>query len=191
MLLRELRQGHYVSTQVNRTGSPMALPNDQAQDVSRLSTGIPQLDALLHGGLLTGGLYLTIGTPGSGKTILTNQLAYSYAKGGGQVAYITVLGETYSRLLAHLRQFQFFDPTLVGNRISYISGYGELRNGGLAALEKLISSTVIQERVGLIVLDGIPINVQTPGSPNSSEMNDFVHSLQAVCETAHCTVLRA
>lgn len=37
---------------------------------SRLSTGIEGLDSLLHGGLVSNRLYLVIGLPGTGKTIL-------------------------------------------------------------------------------------------------------------------------
>lgn len=167
----------------------MTVSTGPVLDDSRLSTGIPRFDALLHGGLLVGGVYMFVGTPGSGKTIMTNQIAYAYATNGNRVTHITVLGETHSRMIGYLRQFQFFDETLIGNQLFYYSGYEKLRSEGLAGLGMLISSTLIQERPGLIVLDGVPIDVQTAGSPNNLEMNDFLHGLQAMCETARCTVL--
>ncbi|PPT09590.1 KaiC [Geitlerinema sp. FC II] len=36
----------------------------------RLSIGIPGLDRILHGGLISGGAYLVRGGPGCGKTTL-------------------------------------------------------------------------------------------------------------------------
>lgn len=162
---------------------------DDIVELPRIATGMPPFDAVLYGGLLAGGLYLLIGEPGVGKTIMTNQIAYHHARTGGQVVYMTVLGETHSRLLAHLRQFQFFDAAQIGTHISYISGYGDFRAAGLTGLGQLVSSTMIQHQLGLLVLDGMPLDLQTPGSPSAMEMNDFLHGLQAACETARCTVI--
>jgi len=40
-----------------------------SQSITQLSSGIPGLDSLLHGGLVSNRLYLAIGVPGTGKTM--------------------------------------------------------------------------------------------------------------------------
>ena len=44
----------------------------------RVQSGIPRLDFILHGGLKQGGTYALMGPPGSGKTILANQLCFNH-----------------------------------------------------------------------------------------------------------------
>ncbi|MFB6302266.1 MAG: ATPase domain-containing protein [Haloferacaceae archaeon] len=43
------------------------------QSLTRVSSGIPGLDSLLHGGLVSNRLYLVIGAPGTGKTLVGMQ----------------------------------------------------------------------------------------------------------------------
>lgn len=44
------------------------------RSVDRVDTGVPGLDTILNGGLFRGGVYIVEGAPGSGKTILGNQI---------------------------------------------------------------------------------------------------------------------
>ena len=54
-----------------------------AQHLARFATGIEGLDRVLNGGLIEGASYIVQGRPGAGKTILSNQIAFSRAAGGG------------------------------------------------------------------------------------------------------------
>jgi circadian clock protein KaiC len=65
----------------------------------RSSTGIPGLDAVLHGGLLSSGLYLVDGNPGAGKTTLALQFLLRGLQEGERCLYVT-LSETAEELLA-------------------------------------------------------------------------------------------
>ena len=56
----------------------------------RLSTGIPGLDDILHGGLAKGFLYLIEGNPGAGKTTLALQFLLAGAKRGEKGLYISL-----------------------------------------------------------------------------------------------------
>ncbi len=47
----------------------------------RVPSGIPTLDRLVGGGLLRGDLYVVVGTPGAGKTILANQACFAHVAG--------------------------------------------------------------------------------------------------------------
>jgi circadian clock protein KaiC len=95
-------------------------------DLPLVPTSIPGLDTILYGGLRSGGLYLVTGSPGSGKTILGNQMAFSHVAAGGRAVYVTLLAETQARMLSHLRQMEFFNPAVVANTLYYIWGYKTL-----------------------------------------------------------------
>ncbi|MFP5249233.1 MAG: ATPase domain-containing protein, partial [Acidobacteriota bacterium] len=56
----------------------------------RLSTGIPGLDDILHGGLAKGFLYLIEGNPGAGKTTLALQFLLEGARQGESGLYISL-----------------------------------------------------------------------------------------------------
>lgn len=69
-------------------------------DVADLvSTGVPELDNILGGGLTSGRVYLIEGTPGSGKTTLALQFLMRGRAEGDPVLYVT-LSETKAELLA-------------------------------------------------------------------------------------------
>ncbi|HLL51138.1 MAG TPA: ATPase domain-containing protein, partial [Thermomicrobiales bacterium] len=81
----------------------------------RLETGISGLDVVLGGGLPVGRTCLVTGSPGTGKTTLGSQLAFHHAANSGRVVVATLLSETHDLMLANLRGFRFFEPTLVGD----------------------------------------------------------------------------
>jgi len=58
-------------------------------DVARLESGIDELDRLLGGGILPGGVILFGGEPGIGKSTLLLQLADSLAERCGNVLYVS------------------------------------------------------------------------------------------------------
>jgi circadian clock protein KaiC len=58
--------------------------------LTRLSTGTPGLDDILHGGLAKGFLYLVEGNPGAGKTTLALQFLIEGAKAGEKGLYISL-----------------------------------------------------------------------------------------------------
>lgn len=64
---------------------------------ARVSTGVPELDTILGGGLTANRSYLLEGTPGSGKTTIALQFLLEGARAGEPGLYIT-LSETAAEL---------------------------------------------------------------------------------------------
>jgi len=56
--------------------------------VQRVVSGTPGLDRMLHGGLLSGRMYVIVGPPGSGKTILAVQFLLEGVKRGENVLLV-------------------------------------------------------------------------------------------------------
>jgi DNA repair protein RadA/Sms len=60
-----------------------------ARPVARLSTGIGELDRVLGGGLVPGSLVLLGGSPGIGKSTLTNMVLGNLAEAGARTLYVS------------------------------------------------------------------------------------------------------
>src|SRR5688572_30720154 len=66
------------------------MPTNPRVGLQPLSTGIPGLDDILHGGFTPHRLYLLEGVPGSGKTTLGMQFLMAGARNGESVLYVTL-----------------------------------------------------------------------------------------------------
>lgn len=153
----------------------------------RFVTGVPGLDVILRGGLFKGGMYIAIGRPGAGKTILSSQICFEHLARGGRAVYVTLLAESHARLLAQLGSMSFFDPTAVGDRIRYVSGFTAISSEGLAGLLALLQRSVRDQRATLLVLDGMVTAEHM--APSSIDFKKFVHELQTWTAMLGCTVL--
>lgn len=116
-------------------------------------TGVPQLDMVLGGGLRRGSLMLLVGPPGGGKTTLAGQLAFSAAKAGRRVLMLAALSEPVTKMISHLRAFDFYDESLVGEQIR-IHSLQQFLPQGLASTGRELASIVRAEQARLVVLDG-------------------------------------
>lgn len=72
-----------------RAVAPLPYPEIRASDAARASTGIPELDRVLGGGLVAGAVVLLGGEPGIGKSTLALQAAERLAQEGGKVLYVS------------------------------------------------------------------------------------------------------
>jgi len=102
------------------------MPSRSLPRIARVPTHVPGLDTVLCGGFLRGGIYVVRGAPGSGKTILGNQICFENARRGGSSAYVTLLAESHARMMLHLESVDFFYLELAGDSVRYLSAYGML-----------------------------------------------------------------
>jgi circadian clock protein KaiC len=153
----------------------------------RVATGIPGLDTLTKGGLLLGGLYLFYGQPGSGKTILGNQMCFHHMRGGERAAYVTLLTESHARMLQHIRSFSFFDPQAIGDSLYYVSGYSMLQSNGLDGLLEMLQNVIRDQSATLLVIDGVSTVRDFPASENS--IKAFLQKLHLYAEAHNCTTI--
>lgn len=155
--------------------------------MGRVDTGIPGLDTILNGGFFKGGVYIVEGAPGSGKTILGNQICFHRAARGDSTIYITLLAESHTRLISHLRGMEFFRPDLVSSAIYYISAFKVLESGGLDGLLKSVQDAVRARTASFIVLDGLVSAEEF--APSARDFKKFIHELQTISGMTGCTVL--
>jgi circadian clock protein KaiC len=153
----------------------------------RVPTGIPGFDEILGGGMFAGGVYIVMGMPGAGKTILGNQLAFGHVRRGGRAVYVTLLSETHGRLLAFMQGMAFYEGKAVGVSLRYLNGYTAVESEGLPGLLKLVRQVVRESQASLLVIDGMMTAAAIAHS--DIEYKKFVQELQSWIEMIGCTAV--
>lgn len=165
----------------SQSGSPGTLT------LARVPTHIEGLDTVLNGGLVQGGIYLIGGRPGTGKTVLGNQLAHCHARQGGRALFATVMAETHGRMLAHLSGLRFFDGNVVGESVHYVSLYDALAQNDLDGVLDLLRSLVRRHKATLLVVDGA--NAFGDFAPSPMEYRRFIYQVHAQLAALGCTTV--
>ncbi len=155
--------------------------------LTRFRSGIEGLDTLLKGGLVAGASYIIQGRPGSGKTILANQIGFNHVRDGGRVLVATLLSETHERLFQFLSTLSFFDPSRVGADIQFVSAFDTLENEGLDEVVKLLRREISRQKASLLIVDGL-LNARSRAE-NTIDTKKFISELQGHAAFAGCTVL--
>lgn len=155
--------------------------------ISRMTTGVTGLDAVLGGGLPAGRTCLIAGSPGTGKTTLGNQLAFAHAAAGGLVVFATLLAEAHDVMLQNIRDFHFFDRSLPGDRIRYLNLLSDLEQGGLEAVTATIRREIRGSGTNLLIVDGI--GLIDDAAISALEVRNFAQQLDAQAGLLGCTTL--
>lgn len=123
--------------------------------MKRLATGIPRLDTVLGGGLPLGSLIVVAGSPGTGKTILAQQICFSNGTPERKAIYYSTISEPPEKFLKHLEVFDFFDRSAVEIKVEFIN-LGEMLQStedGLTTMMDEIVRKVISENPAIVVVD--------------------------------------
>ncbi len=119
---------------------------------SRNPTEVRGLDAVL-GGLDLGSLTLIVGPPGAGKTVLGSQIVFNTARRGLPTLILSTYSEGNVKLLDHLRGFDFFDDTMIGDQIKLLS-LPSLMGTDLDVAMNNIVRTIRDTGARLVLIDG-------------------------------------
>ena len=121
-----------------------------------LPTGVAGLDLVLNGGLQQGSVVVLAGGPGTGKTILAQQICFARATAAHKCVYYTTVSEPHTKLIRHLEPFAFFDLEALGETVEYIH-LGSLlwprREDGLESLVSEVARKALDEEPAVMVID--------------------------------------
>ncbi len=129
----------------------------KSSGIPRIPTGIANLDEMLHGGLPQGSVSVVSGPPGSGKTILVQQLCFHYASAKRRVLFFSTLSEPTAKSLMYLKQFDFFDARQLGKHIQFVDLGVMLRTKGLTAAAALIGQHLKEFQPAIVVIDSFKV----------------------------------
>jgi circadian clock protein KaiC len=120
----------------------------------RLQSGDPGLDEILGGGLPSNGINLIIGLPGSGKTILSQQLIFAGATQERPAIYFSTVSEPFEKILRYAETLSFFSREAIGRAVYYEDlGHPVAGEGGLAAVTERVATLITELRPGIIAID--------------------------------------
>ena len=114
------------------------------------------MDLVLNGGLEPGAVVVMAGAPGTGKTILAQQMCFAIGTAEHRCVYYTTVSEPHTKLVRHLEPFTFFDPEALGVTVEHIHLGDFLLPARPDGLEPLVSEIVrktLDEEPAIVALD--------------------------------------
>ena len=119
----------------------------------RLPSGNARLDAILGGGLPANAIHLIAGPPGSGKTILAEQYAFTNATVERPAVYLSTVSEPLDKLVRFGQTLEFFDLASIGQRVFYESLGEDLEEGGLQRALERLRGLLRERHPGILIID--------------------------------------
>ncbi|HEV8215270.1 MAG TPA: ATPase domain-containing protein [Gemmatimonadaceae bacterium] len=130
-----------------------ARARDNDESFTRIKSGNDQVDEILDGGFPGNSINIVMGQPGTGKTILAEQLLFHNATGDRPLLYLTTLSEPLSKVVSYVQRFSFFDPDVLGTDIQYEDLGPSLAASGPAALTAWLGDAIKMRSPKVIVID--------------------------------------
>lgn len=152
-----------------------------------MSTGVPNLDMVLSGGLIRGSSTAIVGPPGSGKTILAHQVAFHNATHTAPVLVFSTLSEPGAKALFYLNRFSYFDAKKLEGSIHFVDLGVILRTKGLADTLTLVVDRLKAVKPSLVIVDSFKVFEDLTTSPE--ELRKFSYALVVELMTRQCTSL--
>jgi len=146
-----------------------------AAPIPRWETGVPNLDAILEGGLPKGAVTVLAGPPGSGKTILAEQFCFHNASPEAPALYFSTLSEPVAKTLLLVSQFSFFDQNQIDRSIHLVDLGEILRAKGLASARDMLIDHVSRIKPAIVVIDSFKTFDDLATS--NAELRKFVYQV--------------
>ena len=153
--------------------------------VEKIPTGSEGLDEVLHGGIPINTINVVMGAPGTGKTILAEQIAFANATPAAPAIYLTTLSEPLEKVIAHGQTHSFFDPDKVGVSVFYEDLGVTLRESGVEKLPEIITEIFIARRPKLLFIDSFKALNELLADP--LQRRTVIYDLASVLSAYQCT----
>ena len=155
--------------------------------MKRVSTGVRELDRILQGGFPQGSTVLIVGRPGTGKTILANQIMFHNSVPDNKGVYLTSLAEPQVKVLHFQQEFDYFDKGKFNKSVIYKDLGSILRREGPEGALVFVDRLLKEHDPGLVVIDTIKTIADMISS--YTEFRKFVLDLSLRTAVWGCTVL--
>jgi circadian clock protein KaiC len=119
----------------------------------KISTGIHSVDAILNGGLPRNSVNVIAGPPGTGKSILAQQIVFHNAVRDDRAPYLVTVSEPTVKMLRYSQQFSFFDAARVGQNVIYLDIGSLLLEQGLEGVTRQIEVYIEEYSPTILAID--------------------------------------
>ncbi len=155
--------------------------------IKLMPTGVPNLDAVLGGGFPIYSLNMLAGAPGTGKTILVQQILFNTIKHQPQkrALYLSTLSEPTLKVVRYMQHFQFFDAQVFGEQVIYSDIGSFLIEQPMPRLADHIVGLVNQHQAEVIVIDSFKAIAEL--TEKSGDFRRFCYELSVRLASARCT----
>jgi circadian clock protein KaiC len=133
----------------------------------RISTGITALDEILGGGIPKNSINIIMGHPGTGKTILAEQLVFRNASGDRPILYFTTLSEPLSKVITYLQGFSFYEADKLYNGVVYEDIGADLAAHGPQFIVDRLREAIRDIGPKIIVIDSFKVVHDLTDSPSA------------------------
>lgn len=144
----------------------------------RIGTGVAELDEILGGGFPENSINIVMGHPGTGKTIVAEQLLFHNANGNRPVLYLTTLSEPLTKVITYLQRFGFYDEGKLGDSVIYDDIGPDLVERGVKVVLERVTEAIRELGPSIIVIDSFKAIHDL--APSVTEMRELIASLAGV-----------
>ncbi|HEX2922501.1 MAG TPA: ATPase domain-containing protein [Chloroflexota bacterium] len=151
------------------------------------STGIRAMDGILGGGIPPYSVVILAGEPGTGKTILSQQILFANASTERKAIYLTTLSESPMKAARYQSSFEFFDPSKFGSSVIYMDIGQTIRKEGLGRAADSVADLVREHQPYVVVIDSFKAIHDMAANPG--EMRTFIYDLTIEFSAMQATTL--
>lgn len=153
--------------------------------MNRIQSTIPALDEILHGGFPAASINIITGSPGTGKTVLAQQLVYGNATPDRRVLYLTTVNEPMHKVLRYVQNFGFFNQEKLDLAVRYEDVGAVFETGDVQAVMKKIEDLVMQESPAILIVDSF--KALSDLASDSTTFRRALYRLTGVLTASGCT----
>ena len=150
-----------------------------------IELGVKGLDEVLGGGLPSCSINIVAGAPGTGKTILMQNIMFNLARKGMRSLYLTTLSEPSLKVIRYMQGFGFFDEELFGSSIVYHDIGSRISRQGIDGLADEVLKLVRENGAQILVIDSFKAIRDLCGS--EEEFRKFVYALSVYLSVEEIT----
>ena len=151
----------------------------------KIPTGSPGLDEVLHGGIPVNTINVIMGAPGTGKTILAEQIAFANASVEAPAVYLTTLSEPLEKVVSHGQNHSFFETDKVGSSVFYEDLGVMLRESSVEKLPEILTEIFAARRPRLLFIDSFKALNELLSDP--LQRRTVIYDMASVLSAYQCT----
>jgi circadian clock protein KaiC len=151
----------------------------------RIATGCVGLDEILNGGIPANTITVLMGAPGTGKTIIAEEIAFRNATEERPALYLTTLSEPLEKFIFHGQHYTFFDSEKVGKAVIYEDLGMSVRKAGIEKLAEIVTDLIIKYKPAYLFIDSFKALNELIQS--TVERRTVIYDLATVLAAYECT----